>query len=247
MIAEKLNWYGLALANLGAPALVRRQLLSKLAGQRPFKLSSKYAEHELLCRPRTSDLAVFDQIFTHREYRCLDGLDLSGLILDCGANVGYSSAYFLTVFHNCRVIAVEPHPDNFSVLRKNLEPYAGRQECINAAVWSHQSRLALDLASSGGGLEWGRKYFESDGDTIATDIPSLLAKSDSNRIALLKMDIEGAEEQVFGAKDTSWLSITDNIVIELHGEKKREVFFKAIKDHGFSVAKCDELTVCRRL
>ncbi len=246
MISQKLNWYGKALSNLGAAALARRQISSRFLRSKPYRLTSKYAAHDLWCRPGTSDLAVFDQIFTHREYRCLDGPDLSGLILDCGANVGYSSAYLLTAFPNCRVIAVEPHPDNFSVLRENLKPFAGRHECINAAVWSHPTRLALDLASSGGGLEWGREYFQSDGDTVATDIPSLLKSSHANRIALLKMDIEGAEEQVFSAKDISWLSATDNIVIELHGEKRREIFMNAIEGHGFSVSKCDELTVCCR-
>lgn len=241
--------------NLGLSGLVRRQVASKLAhvskSNTTFKLSSKHAKYGLICRPGTSDLAVFDQIFTHREYRCLDDHDLHGLILDCGANTGYSSAYFLTRFKKCKVIAVEPHPDNFIVLKQNLEPYKNGYECIQAAVWSHPTQLSFDQRSGGVGHEWGRSYLqlnkEASGDTLAVDIPSLLKVSGFGRIALLKMDIEGAEEQVFGARDTSWLSHTDNIVIELHGNRRRDVFMNAIKGHGFSLSQCDELTVGQRV
>src|SRR3954453_4253320 len=66
------------------------------ARRRPFRLFSRDAKYPLLCRPGTTDILVFDQLYIWREYRCLDDLDpLSvGLVVDCGAYVGYSSAYF---------------------------------------------------------------------------------------------------------------------------------------------------------
>ena len=71
-------------------------------------LLSKHARYPLRCRPGTSDVAVFGQIFRDLEYQCLDNARDVSLILDCGANVGYSAAYFLTCFPRAQVIAVEP-------------------------------------------------------------------------------------------------------------------------------------------
>jgi hypothetical protein len=42
----------------------------------------------------SSDLHVFRQIFVEREYGCLDDLADVRLIIDCGANAGYSSGSF---------------------------------------------------------------------------------------------------------------------------------------------------------
>jgi hypothetical protein len=57
------------------------------------------AIHRLWARTRSSDLHVFSQIFVEREYECLNLFD-GDLILDLGANVGYSSAYFLSRYPN---------------------------------------------------------------------------------------------------------------------------------------------------
>ncbi len=106
-------------ANLGlVQALIYkyRRAVSRRDGTRPyFLLYSKYAKHPVRCRPNTSDVEVFKQIFAWREYRCLDDVHDASLIIDCGANVGYSAVYFLTRYPNARVIAVEPDADNFSV------------------------------------------------------------------------------------------------------------------------------------
>src|ERR1700733_12545752 len=53
--------------------------------------ASKYSKFRLRCRAGTSDQRVFNQIFVKREYQCLDDVASADLILDCGANVGYSS------------------------------------------------------------------------------------------------------------------------------------------------------------
>jgi len=54
----------------------------------------------------------------------INNLSNADLIIDAGANVGYSSVYFLSNFPNCRVIAIEPDGDNFASLQKNLAPMA---------------------------------------------------------------------------------------------------------------------------
>ncbi len=110
----------------------------------PFTLRSKYSRFKLLCRPGTSDLAVFWQIFVDREYRCLDQVKQARFILDCGANVGYSAVYFLTRFPEAVLIAVEPDPDNCAMLGANLAGFAGRYRVVRSAIWSRETGLTWD-------------------------------------------------------------------------------------------------------
>ena len=98
------------LKNLGAvPAahFALQRLRNRVAPPELLTVRSRYAAFPLVCRRGTSDLEVFGQIFSHREYRCLDSVRDAGLIIDCGANVGFSSAYFLTRYPTAEVIAVD--------------------------------------------------------------------------------------------------------------------------------------------
>jgi FkbM family methyltransferase len=250
----KLAWYMNAYKNLGFTSLIRLQLLKqwiKLFGSyHPIILTSKYAQYPLVCRANTSDLAVFHQIFVGREYRCLDHINDPNLIIDCGANVGYSSAYMLTAFPNSTIIAIEPDEKNFGLLSTNLEPYSERVSLINSAVWSKSVGLVIEEESLGDGMEWGRTVREAaSGESAmikATNIGTLLEASGFDRISILKIDIEGAERTVFSENYTNWLAKVDTIVIELHGEECEQAFFGAIENQNFVISTCDELTVCDR-
>src|SRR4051794_1523575 len=71
---------------------------------------TRRAAEPLFVRRNTTDMWTFDQIFVDHEYRCIDHLKNIRTIVDAGANVGYSSAYFLSRFPDVRIIAVEPDP-----------------------------------------------------------------------------------------------------------------------------------------
>jgi len=241
-------------AELGPGAALQfkaQRLRSRLAHRsEPYRLRSRCAAAPLWVRPGTSDLLVFEQIFVEREYRCLDDLDSAGIVIDCGANVGYSSAYFLTRFPGSRVIALEPERGNFECLRRNLLPYAGRVQLLQAAVWSQPGRLVLESPEFYGGKEWVYRVREpragEQPGIEAVDLGAIWREAGRPAISVLKIDIEGSEAAVFAAPDQSWLEAVQNLVIELHSEECGEVFSRAIEGQGFEVTRCGELTVCRR-
>jgi FkbM family methyltransferase len=209
-----------------------------------IEVRSQYARHPLWCRHGTSDVDVFGQIFVHREYRCLDHLRDAAFVVDCGANVGFSAAYFLSRFPRSEVVAVEPDPGNFRAMERNLAPYGARATLVPKAVWSHATGLVLTDAPFGDAREWAvavREAAPGETPTVeATDIRLLIG---DRRVDVLKIDVEGAERQIF-AGDCTWLEQVDNIVIETHGPDCEAVVRAAIAPRGYALSRTDELLVC---
>lgn len=213
-----------------------------------LRISTSLALHPLIVRAGTSDDDVYGQIFLQREYRCLDHVAEAGLIIDCGANVGYSSAYLMSRFPNARVVAIEPEPENFRILTENLAPYGERCTVINGGVWSSSVGLVLSDQELGDRQEWAvtvrpaNRYEEPS--VVAVDIGAVLAGvPEFDRISILKIDIEGSESEVFSKNTEPWIDKFDHLVIEIHGESCREVVMAATEQLACDISKCEELTV----
>jgi FkbM family methyltransferase len=217
-------------------------------------LRARRADHPLYARPGTTDAYVFRQIFLEREYACIDDANDVHLVVDCGANVGYSSAYFLSRYPDTHVIAVEPDEGNFAMLQRNTASYGDRVTIRRAGVWSHPGTLVMHDGSFRKGREWTRQVREAqpgDDDGLpAVDVETLLRESGYERISILKIDIEGAEAIVFSEGYEGWLSKVDTLVIELHDDSPfgncSQVFSQAISGQAFTISRAGELTVCRR-
>lgn len=229
---------------------VIRDLLSPNASRGLVAMKSNRLNQPVFARSHASDGKVFYQIFARLEYSCLDDATNVSLVIDCGANVGYSSAYFLSRFPNAKLIAVEPDPDNFKMVQRNLKPFGSRVRMIQSGIWSHSCGLVISEEKYGDGREWAIQVRETKpGETpqmMAVDIGTLLRESGKSRISILKIDIERAEAVVFASNFESWIDKVDNLVIELHDEECQRIFFKAIEGQGFEISHSGELTVCRR-
>lgn len=214
-----------------------------------WRIGSRDLKFPVSVRGGTSDPLVFGQIFLTREYACFDDLRDVGLVVDLGANVGYSAAYFLSRFPSCFVIAVEPDAENFAALEANLSPYAGRYKALRAAVWSRNGRVHLDPATAGAHSAWGRRVIEHGDATTAVDAIDMwhvLALVNERRISVLKIDIEGTERDVFADDARAWLDRVDNICIELHGPACEAAVLRHLTPDAFVLSTSGELTIARR-
>lgn len=220
------------------------------ASSDPYWLRARSIEAPLWCRRKSSDRQVFSQVFIEREYACLDSVFSPKLVIDCGANVGFTSAYFLSRFPEAHVLAVEPDPGNFAMLEKNLRPYGARATTLQTAVWSHAVGLKLSRDPEDD-RDWAvqvRALRDDEvPDLVAMDIGSLLELTPFELNDILKVDVEHAEVEIFGRGLGSWLDRVQNIAIELHGEDARTVFFKAIDPATFTFGRCGELTIAKRI
>ncbi len=220
----------------------------------PVKFTTPLAIHPLLCRPSTSDFSVFQQIYIEREYQCLDGRSNVDLVIDCGANVGYSSAYFLSRFPGARVVAVEPEEGNYTMLERNLSAYGDRVTTMRCGIWSQTMGLCISEARYRDGLAWSTQIRAcrpgEPAQIQAVVVDDILTQSGADRISILKMDIEGAEGEVFAKGPPRWLEKVDALVIELHSDTSFGDcvgrFFQALDGLPFRIFQSGELTVCIR-
>lgn len=170
-------------------------------------------------RPGSSDVAVFRAIYIENEYAEPFLEAPVRTVFDLGANIGLATVYFALRFPEAQIIAVEPEMMNFCLLRRNTRSCPNVVP-VHAAVWSSDTSLRLHTTdSSGNNLgDWGcqTEATTDQGNVTATSITSLIERYDVKQIDLLKIDIEGAELDLFSSNVDTWLRITRCIVIETH-------------------------------
>jgi FkbM family methyltransferase len=239
-------------ATLGLAGLKLRSALG-LAAPPTVQIRPARVRFPLAMRTgNSSDFAVFYEIFLERIYAPLAELPAPRLILDLGANVGYASVYFLNRFPMARVVAVEPDPASAAICRRNLAPYGARARVVVGAVWPERARLVLLRGAYGDGREWATQVRErtagDDGEDVeGWDVASLIDLAGAERADLLKIDIEGSEEALFGHPARAWLERVDNLCIELHGNGCREAFGRALAGYDRQLETLPHVTICRNL
>lgn len=168
---------------------------------------------KLTLRTCSSDLHVAADVFSKHEFKDIH-LENPRHIIDAGANIGATSIYFSLKFPEAVIYAIEPEPDTFNILLSNCKHFKNIIP-INAALVAEDR--VTKLYGSGGGfwgyslLPMGGKFIEIQGVSINT----LIEKYRIPKIDLLKMDIEGGEEEIMSYPE-NWIQKTQNILIEIH-------------------------------
>jgi len=217
-----------------------------------LKLKIKDAQDPLFMRVGSSDREVLGQIFIEKEYESI-AVSSPRTILDLGANVGYSSAYFLSKYPAASVLAVEPDSSNYAICRRNLDPYGSRAKVVHGAAWPERSKLVVDRGAWRDGREWTAQVRVAKEENMSSesvegyDMLTLIGLSGATEIDLLKIDIEKSELELFSRNTESWLPRIRNLCIELHGPDCEAVFARALADYSCDLSCTGELTVCSNL
>jgi FkbM family methyltransferase len=211
-----------------------------LQGVNPIKVRVKEMEDRLLARRHNSDLDVLWEVFG--EHECDVSLPYLSprFIIDGGAYAGYTTAYFAKRYPEARIAAIEPDPDNFSLLRRNCARY-DNVTLVNGGIWPCAGTLVLANTTS---QSWSVRLREAQGQETGSvksvTISGLMKQFGFDRVDILKLDIEGAEEGIFSQGNDEWLGKVNAIIIETHGNKCEETVLKAIARHGFAMSRKGE-------
>jgi FkbM family methyltransferase len=197
-------------------------------------------------RQGTSDLCVFDQMFVEQQYRCPFLIDPK-FIVDAGANVGFATAYFAAQYPHAKIVAVEPEAANFAQLQKNVGSLKN-VTCIQAALWPTATRLRIQdpgVQSHSFQIEPADQEQGNDPPIKAITVGEIIQGHNMDMIDLLKIDIEGAEKEVF-SHSADWIDRVRVIMVELHDGSKpgcSKAFWNAIRNRNFSQCQNGEVTI----
>ncbi|HZY62908.1 MAG TPA: FkbM family methyltransferase [Edaphobacter sp.] len=156
------------------------------------------------------------------------------LIVDCGANIGTSVLWFSGRYPKAHIVAIEPAPDNFNLLMINS---AGLDiDCRHAGISGTDGRAYIECEGSPMGY---RTNYDAHGMEIEmVSLPTILASKPDSQYTpfLLKIDIEGAERDLFH-NDAAAFNRFPLIIFEPHdwllpGQLSSREFFRFHADAG---------------
>jgi FkbM family methyltransferase len=190
--------------------------------------------HPIHLRNSKGDFISFREIFFKKEYELnLPHINPS-IIIDAGANIGLTSVYFANRYPTARIICIEPDPENFACVVKNVSGYKTIIP-LNKALWNTSEMLSLTNKGFG-----DRGFMIEEGNEKTTEgisLTALMQQYNLTHIDILKIDIEGSEKEVFSSGYEDWPPKTKCLVIELHDRMKpgcSDSVFAAIGNYNFS-------------
>jgi len=203
------NFYGQA-NHLGWPRTLQLRTFKRL-GIGEIRIDVDGLANPVAVRVGDSD--IYD--FEHSLGRWREPLDLGftpSVIVDAGANVGYSVLRFFLEYPQSRIIAIEPDSANLAQLSKNCEGLSNLAVEPHA-LWTHQARLRITNPEEGSNaFQVGE---DSKGSITSLSISNILERHSLEAIDLLKIDIEGSEVEIF-SDCKEWLPKVRALLVETH-------------------------------
>jgi FkbM family methyltransferase len=227
---------------------LKAKLLFEICGIRPtservFGQTIHFFSYEIFA-------VVFEEVFVTGVYY-FPSAGTSPLIVDGGANIGVSLAYFKTIYPECRVLAFEPNAQNFALLEKNA----------SANGWTNISLYPVGLHRTAGELEffdynanpgslsggfWQLAGTEPVGPPVVVPTVRLSSYLDET-VDLLKLDVEGSEMAILEELvEAAKLTLVRRIIGEYHhhvqpGDDGLGRFLTILETSGFSYHLCAPL------
>src|ERR671922_680338 len=167
-------------------------------------------------------------------------------VVDVGAHIGlYSLIAAKRVGTSGKVIAIEPDPENFKILKKNiLLNQLTNVEAVECAVYSTREKLKLFLPEIEGGRtifntvmqDRARTSTENFIEVEANTLDNILESINITEVNWIKIDVEGAELEVLkGAVNTLSSNKNITLLIEVHGDANYKPILEVFEEYKFQI------------
>ena len=187
-----------------------------------FKLNlNKYFSKCIFLIRNSEDSKVFIEHFLTDYYSLMLKQKVTNFVLvDCGSFNGVES---LRLYGNLKkqvkkfyLIGIEPNRYNFSIVKQNLKSIKNTVLYNNAIHDKSGLTLSEKKAEN---LNQSFFYTERKGyskETVQSiDINKIIEENDLRYIDILKIDIEGNEENLF-SRNTSWIQKVNCLILEIY-------------------------------
>jgi len=214
---------------------IRWNLLTK---GRPIELRPTSYYDGLALRPNCGDWICFEQIFRYLCYGTLERLTPIRTVIDAGANIGLASVFFTKRLGAPEIVGLEPEDKNFDQAVRNTR-HLPNVEILKAALWPRHEKICIRNLTTSGSLGFQVDCAPEPGvrdkqgkQVEALTITDILERRGWESLDLLKVDIEGAENELFADPlHKRWIDRVRITVIELHDWLRpgcSSVFFRAM-------------------
>lgn len=166
-----------------------------------------------------------------------------GVFVDVGANVGkYTIMISNQMTRNGKIISIEPHPDNFKILKKNINLNKCKNViALNLACWNKRNNLKLFghenqplLASA---IKSSKEYITVNAETL----DNILKKMKIKDVDLIKLDVEGAESKVLEGMKLILKSGKPKIIFEAWTEDYVNTCKKILETYNYKIKQLDKI------
>ena len=178
--------------------------------------------YEVSLRLKTSDIQTFSQVFIRREYESQNLPESANSIVDLGANIGLATVFFGLKYPEAKILSVEPEENNFESMVINTASLGDRVQKRLAAVWINDGVINIHTENENGAAldAWGVQVSDRKNETNTVvkcnKLGTLLRDAEFGSVDILKIDIEGAELEVFSNEFADWLPKISLIIVETH-------------------------------
>lgn len=188
-------------------------------------------------RPGRTDVVVVRETFIGLHHVAPPQLPVASIktILDLGANIGLTAAHAAVLHPEATILAVELDRDNADLAAQNVEAFGARCEVLHGAVWSASGTIRYDaIPGNDYGLRWS---VDGQLSTRAFTLDELLDRlaPHGGCVDYVKMDVEGAEEQVLESS-TSWAPRVRAIKVEVHEPYSVERCARRLAEVGYETS-----------
>lgn len=195
------------------------------------RATTQHSSLQFVTRGKTTDINDAVVVLSGKEYPPeLTGLNelvksnnansTTPVVLDCGGHIGSFSMYIKSYWPQAKILALEPVPDNLELFKANIaRNNFSDVTVIPFALYGESGTFYIDLA--------GKQF---DAVNITSDKPShnefitieaktldqVIAENNIPVIDLMKLDIEGAEYNLFERSTMALSKHVRRIIMEFH-------------------------------
>lgn len=139
-------------------------------------------------------------------------------IVDAGAHVGLFSLAMAFANPQCHILALEPFPENYACLQQNiLSAQAENIQSLPYAVGANETLAYIEPVGERSIDHLLRSSNSPERQPVhVVGLAEILNHLNTDHVAMLKMDIEGAEFDAFECANSNTLNCFERIAMEYH-------------------------------